>query len=156
MPATPPAKRSKTKRLAHDRLVRLLYEASAEEDITLMEEVRRQVPDAWHLIEMDIDVIAPKEKITLYLDRAVARCFRAMGAGYQARINRILETWVQLKMAEIREVEMTMTEALRPTITQCKAPEKDNPETAMLKDLAETWAYKKGFEDGQAAEESGD
>ena len=39
--------------------------------------------------------------ISAYLDRAVVRCFRAMGGGYQARINRILETWVQMKMAVI-------------------------------------------------------
>ena len=41
----------------------------------------------------------PKEKITLYLDRSVVRLFRAMDRGYQGRINRLLSTWAQMKIA---------------------------------------------------------
>ena len=47
--------------------------------------------------------ITPKTKITLRLDESVAKFFRAMGPGYQARINRILGTWAQLKIGEALE-----------------------------------------------------
>lgn len=57
-------------------------------------------PSAWHTIMADIDCHEPKDKLTLYLDKSVARTFKAMGKGYQARINRILQTWLSMKMAE--------------------------------------------------------
>jgi hypothetical protein len=56
-------------------------------------------PLEWHTIEADIPCFEPKEKITLYLDRSVARTFKAMGKGYQARINRLLHLWLQMKIA---------------------------------------------------------
>lgn len=151
MPYVSPAKGPKTKRLAHDRLLRLLHEAACEEDMALLEEVRREVPDAWHLIEMDLDVIAPKDKITLYLDRAVVKCFRAMGHGYHARINRILETWMQMKMAELKALEMQLVDALSVTQADCTAPDPEDWETVKLEKVAESWAYRQGYEAGQKA-----
>lgn len=56
-------------------------------------------PSAWHTITADLDCHEPKEKLTLYLDKSVARTFKAMGKGYQGRINRILQTWLAMKMA---------------------------------------------------------
>jgi uncharacterized protein (DUF4415 family) len=53
------------------------------------------VPDAWHTLAHDPDVRAPK----VYPDRSVARAFRAMGHGYQARINRLLATYVMMQAA---------------------------------------------------------
>ena len=46
------------------------------------------VPDAWHRLVADPGVAAPRGKVTLYLDRSVARLVRGMGRGYHARINR--------------------------------------------------------------------
>ena len=37
-------------------------------------------------------------RVTLMLDESVAKGFRSMGRGYQARINRILQTWLQLQI----------------------------------------------------------
>jgi uncharacterized protein (DUF4415 family) len=145
-----PATGPKTKRLAEERLMRLLYEGAGGFDAAMMEQVRQQVPDAWHLIEMDIDVIAPKEKVTLYLDRAVVRCFRAMGGGYQARINRILETWVQMKMADLKELEMKYLDALEVSRAERDAPEPEDWLAARERELAKDWAYQQGYEDGQA------
>tara|TARA_B110000091_G_scaffold186606_1_gene207178 strand:+ start:4877 stop:5146 length:270 start_codon:yes stop_codon:yes gene_type:complete len=62
-----------------------------------MQEVREEVPDAWHIIVADLDCHAPKQKVTLYLDAPVAKAFKAMGQGYQARINRILATYLEMK-----------------------------------------------------------
>ncbi|MFB0931086.1 MAG: BrnA antitoxin family protein [Ascidiaceihabitans sp.] len=62
-----------------------------------MQEVCEEVPDAWHIIVADLDCHAPKQKVTLYLDAPVAKAFKAMGQGYQARINRILATYLEMK-----------------------------------------------------------
>ena len=61
---------SKSEKLARRRLVYHLWLAS--EDRVPMYEVREEVPDAWHMIEADIDCHAPKQKVTLYLDAPVA------------------------------------------------------------------------------------
>jgi uncharacterized protein (DUF4415 family) len=87
---------SKTERIARGRLLQHLWEARAD---ALEESLAAEVPEAWHTLEADLDVVERKVKVTLYLDASVARVFRAMGVGYQARINRILATWVQMKIA---------------------------------------------------------
>jgi hypothetical protein len=46
--------------------------------------------------------------MTLYLDAPVAKMFKAMGRGYQARINRILATWVEMKIGHVMEREKIM------------------------------------------------
>ncbi|MEM6386524.1 MAG: BrnA antitoxin family protein [Pseudomonadota bacterium] len=144
------AKGPKTKRLAEERLMRLIFDAGRGFDMSVMEQVRREVPDAWHMIEMDVDVVAPKEKITLYLDRAVVKCFRAMGTGYQARINRILETWVQMKMAELKEIELGFLEALEITRSERRVPDPEDWIEVQRRELAKDWAYQRGVEDGRA------
>jgi uncharacterized protein (DUF4415 family) len=90
------AKLTKTERIARGKLFRHLWEARGE---TIDPDLEAEVPDAWHTLEADIDVEEPKVKVTLYLDTSVARVFKAMGTGYHARINRVLATWVQLKIA---------------------------------------------------------
>ena len=87
---------TKTERIARGRLLQHLWEARAD---ALEESLASEVPEAWHTLEADLDVVERKVKVTLYLDASVARVFRAMGDGYQARINRILATWVQMKIA---------------------------------------------------------
>ncbi|SEO81908.1 BrnA antitoxin of type II toxin-antitoxin system [Salinihabitans flavidus] len=93
--------RTKTERLARERLVPNLIRI--ESDGWIDATLREQIPDAWHTLEADVDVREPKEKVTLYLDRSVARFYRGMGHGYHARINRLLATWAQMKIAgEVR------------------------------------------------------
>ncbi len=72
--------------------------------------VREEAPDEWHMLEFDYAVTEKKEKVTLYLDRSVARCFKAMGKGYQERINALLRTWMQMKINEFLRVEEKLIE----------------------------------------------
>ena len=95
-----PLSGSKTRRLAAARLERHFFHLRAEN--VLVSRLRDEVPDAWAFLEADVDVQEPKEKVTLYLDRSVARFFRAMGRGYQGRINRLLAIYAQAKIAEVR------------------------------------------------------
>ena len=92
-----PTKGPKAKKLAEARYRHLRAQMDREE--LSFETLKGKVPDEWWTLEMDYLCEAPKEKVTLYLDRPVARVFKAMGKGYQARINRILELWLQMQIA---------------------------------------------------------
>lgn len=95
--------RPKTQRIAKEKLGRYLQIARLDDELT--ELVRDLVPQAWHRLEHDIDVEEPKVKITLRLDRSVAKFYRAWGNGYQARINRILATYAQTRIADYLRLE---------------------------------------------------
>lgn len=99
MPADRPY--TKTQRIALDRLGKRSNEL--RNTPLWVYDLRKDVPSAWATLEQDIDVEEPKVKITLRLDASVAKFFRAMGSGYQARINRVLSTYAQLKIAEVLE-----------------------------------------------------
>lgn len=138
---------SKTKRIAQERLYRLLWDQTLESDDLFLDRARRLVPEAWHMIEMDVDVSEPKEKLTLYLDRSVARMFKAMGQGYQARINRILATWVQMQIADVKALEMDYIDALEATRGQRDAEAPVDMRDRRTKALEEHWAYLQGVLD---------
>ena len=98
---------TRTERLARRRLIYHMW--LAEEDQLPLARMREEVPEDWHMIEADLDCLEPKRKITLYLDTSVARMFQAMGKGYQARINRILGTWLQMKMAGLMQEDVALS-----------------------------------------------
>ena len=81
--------------------------------------VQAQVPEAWDTLEQDVDTEEPKVQITLRLDASVAKFYRAMGKGYQGRINRILATFAQMRMAQVKtlndmvQAELDRVEELR-------------------------------------------
>ncbi|MBD3665888.1 BrnA antitoxin family protein [Sulfitobacter aestuariivivens] len=102
---------TKTQRIARERLIYHLWLAEIDYDLD-DQALRAEVPDAWHTIEADLDCHEPKVKVSLYLDRSVARVFRAMGQGYQARINRILATWLQHRAAGLQERERKLVDRL--------------------------------------------
>ncbi|WP_299842094.1 BrnA antitoxin family protein [uncultured Roseovarius sp.] len=110
---------TKTARIAREGLLNNLIHLHRDGwiDTTLAEEI----PEAWHTLEADLDVVEPKEKVTLYLDRSVARFYRGMGRGYHARINRLLATWAQMKIAG----EVKLDEYLAKRVGM---PEEDAPE----------------------------
>ena len=97
---------TKSQRMAKEKLSELMWRSQLEDNISAA--MRDEVPDAWHRLEADLDVVEPKVKVTLRLDASVAKFYRAMGVGYQARINRILETWAQMKIAGVMEAEAMM------------------------------------------------
>jgi uncharacterized protein (DUF4415 family) len=74
-----------------------------------------EIPEEWHMIMHDIPAYEKKEKLTLYLDKSVAKFFKAMGNGYQARINRILATWARMVILEDMELENELRRRLSHT-----------------------------------------
>ena len=95
---------SKAERMARDGMIRFLQQQTFEaSDLSL--ELRDKVPLAWHTLEHDLDVEEPKMKVTLRLDESVAKFYRAMGPGYQARISRILALWAHMKIGTALRTE---------------------------------------------------
>ena len=101
---------SKTRRMYFERSLLNLRALQSEDAWDYA--VREVVPEAWDTLEQDIDVNERKVHITLRLDESVAKFYRAMGHGYQARINRILATFAQMRMAEVRQTERMVEEEL--------------------------------------------
>jgi uncharacterized protein (DUF4415 family) len=121
-----PNTRPKSQRIAKERLGRLLQLADLEDDVSTL--VREKIPQAWHRLEHDIDVEEPKVKITLRVDRSVAKFYRAWGNGYQARINRILATYAQARIAECLTVEENFYQYIQQTLDNHNDPAADDIE----------------------------
>ena len=98
-------KKTQTQMTAMDRLLRDIQFLDREDWIH--REIETLIPPEWHTLEQDVEVTPKKAKVTLYLDAPVLKYFRAMGNGYQERINRLLSTWMNMKVAgELRLQEM--------------------------------------------------
>lgn len=121
------ARMTKTERIARDRLMNDLIHLSRDGwiDTTLAEEV----PDAWHTLEADLDVEEPREKVTLYLDRSVVRFYRGMGRGYHARINRLLRTWAQMKIAGEVQLDAYLEKRMSGGKDEAEGEDKETPES---------------------------
>lgn len=104
---------TKAERISRERMVRYLFEESMLDDDILAVRLKDRVPDAWHTLEHDLDVEEPKVKVTLRLDESVAKFYRGMGTGYQARISRILALWAHMKITKQIRLEERMHASLK-------------------------------------------
>jgi uncharacterized protein (DUF4415 family) len=59
------------------------------------------VPKDWHEIAMDPN--PAKARVTLRVDADVVKFFRAMGHGYQARMNRVLRAFMEGRLGKMIE-----------------------------------------------------
>ena len=94
-----PTRFTKQDRIAHERYMYHSWLLN-QDGMDVASFFEHEIPAVWHTILHDWDVDEPSEKITLYLDKSVARGFKAMGRGYHKRINRILQSWLQLKIMD--------------------------------------------------------
>jgi hypothetical protein len=67
--------------------------------------IDKHIPAAWDTLERDVDVVEKKVQITIRVDESVAKFYRGMGQGYQARINRVLATFAQMRIAQVNAAE---------------------------------------------------
>lgn len=88
------------------------------EAIQLDVDIRDRFPLEWKLLAHDLDVTEKKEKVTLYVDRSVARMYRGLGNGYQGVMNRVLRVWMQAKTADWLEMEAKILELERDLVTK--------------------------------------
>ena len=99
---------TKTERIANAGLARRIHEM--QDDSYFDDSIRDLIPDAWRTLEQDIDVEERRVRVTLLLDESVAKFFRAMGRGYQARINRLLGTYAQMMILKSRHDDTFLKE----------------------------------------------
>jgi len=59
------------------------------------------IPSEWHRIWRGEDRDTRRTKVTLKLDADVVRFFKSMGPGYQPRMNRVLRSFMQARLAKI-------------------------------------------------------
>ncbi len=64
---------------------------------------RATIPPEWHRIEREVPVRPKKVPVSLQLDADVARWFRALGQGHQARMNAVLRAYMLAVVS--REIE---------------------------------------------------
>jgi len=102
---------TKTERMAREGLMKNLI--ALQRDTWIAATLREEIPEAWHTLEADLDVEEEKVKVTLYLDASVARFYKAMGKGYHTRINRLLATWAQMKIAGEVKLDEALERRLR-------------------------------------------
>ncbi|MEM6932953.1 MAG: BrnA antitoxin family protein [Pseudomonadota bacterium] len=87
-----------------ERLALLELNVELKQQQVEMETLQRQrdlIPSAWHEMEEIAPCTPPKQKLSLVLDRDVVKFYRALGRGYQARMNAILRTWMQARRAKV-------------------------------------------------------
>ncbi len=100
----------KAQRDAMDRLRRDLQYLGGKDWLAMA--IGEEIPPEWHTLEHDTDVAEKKVKVTLYLDTSVARFYRQQGVGYQGRINRLLATYMNMKIAGELEIERILEERI--------------------------------------------
>lgn len=94
-------KRTKAEERAYSLAVRELYEL---EELNRLRKLRaKHVPQEWRTIERDAPVRAKKARVTAAFDADLVRWYRSLGHGYQARMNRVLRTYMLLAIA--KEIE---------------------------------------------------
>ena len=88
--------------LAEERAyVALMIELDRQRrDFNAMKLCWDQMPKEWARIEAEVPVRPRKTKLTAAFDADMVRWFRSMGHGYQARMNRILRTYMLATVAK--------------------------------------------------------
>lgn len=86
-----------------------------EHDLHAVAAKLRSLPPEWDEIWQDKDRRdAKRVPVTIRLDADVVRFFKAMGAGYQPRMNRVLRTFMHYRLAGFIEGPDTTDYVLRP------------------------------------------
>jgi uncharacterized protein (DUF4415 family) len=94
-------KRTKAEEISFSRMVSEMEEQMTEIDRLKLKQ--RLIPPGWHLVENLTPVRPVKTKLNLALDADMVKWFRALGRGYQPRMNAVLRGYMHAVIA--REIE---------------------------------------------------
>lgn len=59
------------------------------------------IPEGWWRLERDMPPSPKKEQISIRIDEDVMAFFRGYGHGHQTRINKVLRTYMQARLAKV-------------------------------------------------------
>ncbi|WP_224826596.1 BrnA antitoxin family protein [Cognatishimia sp. MH4019] len=93
--------------------------AMIERDVLAAVVLENGLPDAWH--EVATQPCHEKSKVTIRLDSDVVKFFRAMGPGYQTKMNRLLRAWMDGRLAKVIKGPDATDIVLRPDIVAQEA-----------------------------------
>jgi uncharacterized protein (DUF4415 family) len=86
-----------------------MFDVLEEQQAALDQRVRsfELIPPGWHSLERVAPVTQPKTKLTLSLDTDMVNRFRALGRGYQPRMNAVLRAYMHAMVSKeiVRRVE---------------------------------------------------
>ena len=94
-------KRSKTEERGFARMLADLEEQEA--DFERFKRSRSLVPPGWHSVERRAEIKPRKTKLNLALDAGMVAWFRALGRGYQPRMNAVLRAYMHAVIS--KEIE---------------------------------------------------
>ncbi|MCT4610948.1 MAG: BrnA antitoxin family protein [Pelagimonas sp.] len=93
-----------------------------EEDLHKVLGTLRQCPREWHHIWEDEDRRDSKRtRCTVAFDADVVKFFKAMGPGYQKRMNRVLRAYMHFRLAKIMRGPDNTDYILRPERVEAEA-----------------------------------
>jgi uncharacterized protein (DUF4415 family) len=108
-PTVTERKRSKAEERYYAALLHEIEGLKLDEELHVMEKKNhdrklkeRMIPDAWSRVEGEVPVRPRKVRVTAAFDEELVKWFRAMGLGYQARMNAVLKAYMlAMKSREI-------------------------------------------------------
>lgn len=96
-----------------------------EEEVLKVIIDQRRLPQEWHEIWHEQDRRDVKRmRVTARMDADVVRFFKAMGEGYQNRMNRVLRAYMHMRLAKMVEGPDTSDFVLRPDVVLKRARER--------------------------------
>ena len=107
-----PTKQTRTERLS--RLYMMDAMAQTEYDILHGLYTTGRLPDEWHEIAYETGRRKALSKVTIRLETDVVKFFKALGPGYQEKINRVLASFVHARLARMIGGPDTSDFVLRP------------------------------------------
>ena len=109
----------KPKKMTKTQAIHWTYAIDAhrmvEHDLHQSLQQDKTLPAAWNEVWRELDRRADKNvPVTMRMDADVVRFFKAMGAGYQPRINRVLRMYMHYRLAGVLGGPDTTDYVLRP------------------------------------------
>ena len=70
-------------------------------EVEVLTETVSAIPAGWWRLELDMPASPAKEQISIRIDEDVMAFFRGYGTGYQTRMNKVLRTYMQARLAKV-------------------------------------------------------
>ena len=106
-------KMTKTERVNYNHAIDALRMIEHDLHSVLLE--ARMIPAEWHEVAQSRDRRDGKRtRCTVAFDADVVRFFKAMGPGYQHRMNRVLRAWMHMRLAKLLKGPDVNDYVLRP------------------------------------------
>lgn len=101
-------KRTKAERVAEHELEEYMHRLRMSRlatDLTIQEMFFEDFPKGWHSVEDKYPERPKRTRITARFDEDAVKFFKRSGAGYQAKMNEVLRTYMFARLSKYVEVD---------------------------------------------------